>query len=112
MTPIVSAGVISGTATAYSRYAYVDLCDGPGVSVSVTNNGPSCRFINANVTGVYSGIEWYKGLTGDTSQFVSSGQASIMVCPSGTTTYWCRVYGADAGTGAACNADSVAVTVP
>ena len=107
-----SCTVTSGTATIYSRSAWVDVCYGPSVSITVTNNGPSCRFINANISGVYSGIEWYQGLTGDTAAYVTSGQASIMVCPSTATKYWCRVYGTDSGTGAACNADSIAVTVP
>jgi len=104
--------VTSGTATVYSRSAWVDVCYGPSVSVTVANNGPSCRFINANISGDYSGTEWYQGLTGHTAAYVTSGQASIMVCPSTSTKYWCRVYGVDSGAGAACNADSVAVTVP
>jgi hypothetical protein len=103
--------VTSGTATVFSRLASIDVCSGPSVSVSWTNNGPSCRFINASISGDYTGIEWYKGQPGDTSTFVASGQTSIMVCPTATTTYWCRVYGTDAGTGTECNATSGGVTV-
>jgi hypothetical protein len=108
--PSVYCAVTSGAITVNSSWSNSVICyTGPTVSMSVTNNGPSCRFINANITGDYSDIEWYQGQTGDTSIYYGHGVTPyIMVCPSSSTTFWCRVYSPD-GT---CNADSVTVTVP
>jgi hypothetical protein len=103
---MVYCRVTSGGATIQSYPAEVTTCSGPSVSLTVVPSG-SCRMIYSNITGDYSGVEWYLGSQSDTSYWVGS-QTSLYVCPSTTTTYWMRVYGPD-GT---CNADSVTVNAP
>src|SRR5262249_50703196 len=60
--PNLACQVTSGAATVTSRWPNINICyNGPTVSVNWTANGPSCRFINANISGDYSDIEWYQG---------------------------------------------------
>jgi len=102
--------VTSGAATVSSQPADITLCSGPQVSMSTSVAG-SCRYITANITGDYSQIEWYRGQPGDTSWLVQTGGTMIVFCPTAPTTFWCRVYGTDANSGAECDANSTAVTV-
>jgi hypothetical protein len=108
----VYCNVTSGSATTSSYTAEISNCDGPRVTMSVVNNGPNCRFIIANITGDYSDIEWYEGNPGDMTSYVTRGQTSLMICPTTTRKFWCRVYGTDSMYGTECNADSVGVTIP
>jgi len=106
----VYCAVTSGTATVYSAQADITLCSGPSVTMSWGYSG-ACRMIYANITGDYSQIEWFRGQPGDVSSPLGTGPASLLVCPTAPTTYWCRVYGTDPGSGTACNTDSPPVTV-
>lgn len=111
-TTRVYCQVTSGSATVSSAPGQITNCEGPTVTVSTSNNGPSCRWITATINGTYTDIEWYQGQSGDTSSFYSSGQTTLMICPTGTKSYWCRVYGTDPNTSSNCNADSATVTIP
>ena len=110
-TTRVYCQVTSGSATVNSAPGQITNCDGPTVTVSTSNNGPSCRWITATINGNYTDIEWYQGQSGDTTSFYSSGQTTLMICPTTTKSFWCRVYGTDPNTSSNCNADSQTVTI-
>jgi hypothetical protein len=105
---VVTTG--AGNASTTTNTASLDLCSGSTVTASVVNNG-SCRYLVGNPQGNYDTLTWYKGQRGDTSQPVSTSPL-YNVCPSTSTTYWCRIGFTDSNQQVTCYADSNAVTVP
>jgi len=99
------ARVWSGNASTDSAQAAFTVCQ-PRTIVIVTNPRISGSQITLRVdtVGQSESYSWYRGESGDTSSFVSSGY-QLTDTPAGTTRYWVRT------TRPECAADSPAVTV-
>jgi Ig-like domain CHU_C associated len=100
--------VNSGTAQNYSSWASIELCDGPAVQSIDKYPSGSCRVLQANAMDWYGAYtyQWFRGARGDTSNPAGYG-ASVQVCPTSTTSYWCRVTNENG-----CYTDSQTINVP
>jgi hypothetical protein len=99
--------VSSGNAVVVSATANITFCSGPSVSWPAVSGSGSCRTIGVTSSEFWAEYHWYRGARGDTSNPVTTG-SSVTVCPTSSTTYWCRVWMPDLS----CYNDSGAVTVP
>jgi YD repeat-containing protein len=100
---VVTGSCVSNTATMTINVCKPVISTQPS-SVSILSGGSATLTVNASPATVT--YQWYIGTTGTTTSPVTGATSkNLMVTPSATTTYWCRV------TGCSVNADSNAATV-
>jgi hypothetical protein len=89
--------VTSGIAVSYTPFADLTICTPPQLDSAYTQTaGTGCWYVVAAVNpndGWNVNYTWYKGQTGDVSSPVPGGTSNyITVCPTVTTSYWCRIW--------------------
>jgi len=104
--------VTSGFAVTYSPWAEVTICTPPQLDSAYTQAAsPGCWYVVAAVNGNDAGnvnYTWYRGQSGDTSSIVQGFTGNYMtVCPTVTTSYWCRIWFNDGS----CYKDTQTLTV-
>jgi hypothetical protein len=73
----------------------------------------SCQVVTISTSNGWPyDYQWYQGVRGDVSHQVAGGYASIYVCPSVATQYWCRAFKLTQDGYAGCYIDSSTITVP
>jgi hypothetical protein len=86
--------LVSGCGTVSSETATVSICQPASATSFYTSY--SIRYsqsvaIGVYITGTSPDLQWYQGVSGDTSTPLPGKTASsIFVAPSSTTQYWCR----------------------
>jgi hypothetical protein len=104
-------GVSSGIAISYTAWADLTICTPPLLDSAYTQTaGTGCWYVVAAVNGQDSwnvNYTWYKGATGDTSQPIGQTGNYATVCPTVTTSYWCRIWFNDSS----CYKDTPTLTV-
>jgi hypothetical protein len=104
--------VWSGAVETSTNATTLTVCYGQPYIYSLTKaTSGSCRVVTISTTAAYD-YEWYQGVRGDVSHPAGSGYASIYVCPTVSTQYWCRVFQTAPDGTAGCSIDSSAITVP
>jgi YD repeat-containing protein len=105
-------GVTSGTAVVFTPLANLTICTPPQLDSAYTQTaGTGCWYVVAAVNandGWNVNYTWYKGQSGDVSSPVPGGTGNyITVCPTVTTSYWCRIWFNDGS----CYKDTPTLTV-